>query len=286
MLFFAASNMTLLEHTQHLAKRYGIRPRRERGQNFCVDETVLAKMIEAAEVSRNDIVLEVGGGLGTLTRALATHAKEVVVVEIDKQAIRALHDVHKAHSNVRVIHEDILKLEIAKLITGAYKIVASLPYNITSLFLRNMLEHQRPPEQMVLLIQREVARRITAKPGDMSILACAVQEFANVAVVDNVPPEAFWPEPEVRSSIVRIVPHTDILTRRADAPSLFRVVRAGFSSPRKQLRNTIKSAFHLENPTVDSLLTKANIDPHTRAERLSLENWKTLRAILAESGIL
>ncbi|MBI2427079.1 MAG: ribosomal RNA small subunit methyltransferase A [Candidatus Kerfeldbacteria bacterium] len=278
--------MTLLEQTQHVAKKYGIRPRRERGQNFLVDETVLTKMIQAADLTHQETVVEVGGGLGTLTRALADHAKEVVVVEIDTLAIHALQDVQKAHPNVRVIHEDILKLEVANVIEGAYTIVASLPYNITSLFLRTILEHQRPPKQMVLVIQREVARRITAKPGDMSILAVAVQFFADVEIMDNVPPEAFWPRPEVHSSIVRIVPYADILARRSEAKPLFRVVRAGFSSPRKQLRNTIKSAFHLENQDVEAILTQASIDPRTRAERLSLENWKTLQHILAESGIL
>lgn len=260
-----------------LLRRHGLRARKSLGQNFLIDESALARIASAASLTADDRVLEIGPGLGSLTRHLAIAAQQVVAVEIDQTLLPVLAEVVAAHPNVRVVHADILTVDPAALTEGQrYKVVANIPYYITSAVIRHLLEARVRPEVIVLTVQREVAERICAAPGDMSVLAVSVQAYARAELVARIPAGAFYPRPDIDSAVVRLTALPEPVFGSQDADRFFRVVKAGFGQKRKQLRNALSTGLRQPAQATDVWLARAGIDPTRRAETLSLGEWRAL----------
>jgi 16S rRNA (adenine1518-N6/adenine1519-N6)-dimethyltransferase len=284
-----------------LLRQWELTPHKELGQNFLVDRLVLGHILAAAEIGASDTVLEIGPGLGTLTQALAEQAQRVVAVELDQQLVAILHDQLQAFSNVQVVEGDILALDISTLLEAelamgpapgdtstrprrAYKVVANIPYNITSAVLRHLLEARTRPQLIVLMVQREVAQRITAKPGDMSLLSVSVQFYGRPRLIRRVPARAFYPVPKVDSAIIRIDPHPQLPLQPEEIESFFAVVRAGFGQRRKQLRNSLLHGLGLPVERIAAALAQAGVDGERRAQTLSIGEWLTLYGALRGSA--
>ena len=262
-----------------LLKKYNLRPSRRLGQNFLVDEKVLRKIIEAAELSKNDIVLEIGPGIGNLTVKLAKRVKKVVAVEKDQRMIEILKETLKDFKNVKIIKADILKFspKIYNLKSKIYKVVANIPYYLTSPLIRKFVETvEVKPQLLVLMVQKEVAQRICTKPPDMSILAVSVQFYAKAEIISFVSKKSFWPQPKVDSAIIKIIPRKSALPIGVNPLLFFKVVRAGFSQPRKQLANNFSKKLGIDKIKVREWLLKNKIQPTQRAETLNLEDWINL----------
>jgi 16S rRNA (adenine1518-N6/adenine1519-N6)-dimethyltransferase len=265
---------------QQLLRQYGLHPDKSLGQNFLLDEAALGKVASAAEINPDEVVLEVGAGMGSLTRHLAVVAHRVVAVELDGRLIPALKQVVGYYDNVEVIQGDILTLNVTELINDSrYLVVANIPYYITSNLIRHLLEVDIPPQRLVLTLQQEVARRICAQPGDMSLLALSVQVYGVPKIVAHIPAEAFFPPPKVDSSILRIDIYATPLIHTSDLDVFFMLIKAGFSQKRKTLRNSLAGGLHLPPRAVETLLLNARIDPKRRAETLNLTEWHQLAAI-------
>ena len=265
----------------HLLRRFGLSPKKSLGQNFLVDETALAKVAAAAELTPDDAVLEIGPGLGSLTRHLASAARRVVAVELDGDLLPALRHVLQPYSNVEIIHGDILQLHPSSFILPPYKVVANIPYYITSAVVRHLLEAEARPTLIVLTIQREVAERICAGPGDLSLLAVSVQFYSRPRLAARLLAGAFYPRPQVDSAVVKLEVLPQPAVAVADADSFFAVVKAGFSQKRKQLRNSLSGGLRLDPAQADDLLNRAGIDPKRRAETLTLDEWGALTQAFA-----
>ncbi len=263
-----------------------VKAKKSLGQNFLNDRTYLDKIIEAAELAPEDLVLEIGPGQGSLTRELAAHAGAVVAVELDDRLITPLRAMFATQlDRVQIVHGDILELDPVALVDQlasrpTYKVVANLPYYITSAVLRQLLEARRPPTLAVVLVQLEVAQRICAQPGDMSILAVSVQYYARPQLVQRVPASAFRPIPNVDSAILRLDVHQQPVVDVAPEP-FFAVVRAGFGQKRKQLLNSLSGGLGRPKADMIAALHCAAIDPMRRAETLSLAEWAALCHCLA-----
>jgi 16S rRNA (adenine1518-N6/adenine1519-N6)-dimethyltransferase len=257
-----------------LLKRYGLTAKKSLGQNFLVDEHALCKVVESADVSREDFVLEVGAGLGSLTRHLADTADQVIAVELDKRFMEPLHEVLHSFPNCRVIQGDILKLNSSDLISAPdYLVVANIPYYITSAVIRHLLEAPNKPRRVVLTIQKEVAQRICAEPGEMSLLALGVQVYGKPWVAARIAAGSFFPVPDVDSAVVRIDLYPEPLIPAAQLEQFFRLAKAGFSQKRKTLRNSLSGGLGWSPVETESLLRSAGIDPQRRAETLSIDEW-------------
>jgi 16S rRNA (adenine1518-N6/adenine1519-N6)-dimethyltransferase len=264
-------------HLPSLLRRFNLQPKKSLGQNFLVEEHALEKVAAAAELTPHDTVLEIGPGLGSLTRHLAQSAARVVAVELDQNLLEPLSYVLEGYENVEVVHGDILQLPPASLnLPAAYKVVANIPYYITSAVIRHLLEAENQPSRVVLTIQKEVAERLCAKPPDMNLLAVSVQFYSVPKVVAKISAGAFYPRPEVDSAVVRLEVHGQPAVNVSSADEFFRMVKAGFSQKRKQLRNSLSAGLSLPAEQVEAWLTRANIDPKRRAETLSLEEWGAL----------
>lgn len=267
---------------KQLLDRFDLDPKRSLGQNFLHDPNTLHKIVAAAELTATDTVLEVGPGTGALTTQLAAAAGRVVAVEIDNRLIPILQRELAPFPNVEVHCADILQVSIPELIGASpYSVVANLPYYITSAILRHLLEAEHKPRRMVVTVQQEVAERLAAQPGDLSVLAVSVQFYGKVQVVSHIGAAAFWPRPDVASAVVRI----DVYEQRpVDIPSealFFRVVKAGFGQKRKQLRNSISAGLGLTAADAAILLEQSAIDPMRRAETLTLDEWAALSRAVA-----
>jgi len=263
-----------------LLSRYGLHPDRSLGQNFLVDESALSKVATAAEISADNEVLEIGPGLGSLTRYLAHLAHQVVAVELDGRLIPPLEEVLGPFPNVRVVEGDILSLHIRDLVSSpGYLVVANIPYYITSSLMRHLLEAEPRPSRLVLTVQKEVAERICASPGKLSLLALSVQIYGYPKNIARIPAGAFYPPPKVDSAVIRVdlFPQPRIPFKQIE--TFFRLAKAGFSQKRKKLRNALAGGMALRKDEVESILLSARIDPNRRAETLSLEEW----GILVES---
>jgi 16S rRNA (adenine1518-N6/adenine1519-N6)-dimethyltransferase len=272
----AAMNLPPL-NISALLRAHGLAPKKSLGQNFLIDPAALERIVEAAEIAPGAAVLEVGPGLGSLTRYLALAAERVVAVELDMGLIPVLEDVLGDFDNVEIVHGDILELDPARLMDQpGYWVVANIPYYITSNLIRHLLEAQHKPARLVLTVQREVAERITAKPGDMSLLALSVQVYGQARVVRRIPAGAFYPPPKVDSSAVRVDLFPQPLVPPEDLDIFFRLAKAGFGQKRKTLRNSLSAGLHLSGSQAAALLEAAEIDPQRRAETLSIEEWKRL----------
>ncbi len=263
-----------------LLRAHGLSPKKSLGQNFLVDPVALERIVQAAEIDPGRSVLEVGPGLGSLTRYLARAAGRVVAVELDAALIPVLEDVLRETPNVELVHGDILKLDPARLMgQGGYFVVANIPYYITSNLIRHLLEAPLKPQRLVLTVQREVAERISAGPGDMSLLALGVQVYGQPKIVTRIPAGAFYPPPTVDSAVVRVDLYPEPLIPAAQIDTFFRLAKAGFGQKRKTMRNALSAGLGIPPAEVAALLEKAGIDPQRRAETLSLEEWKRLTAL-------
>ncbi len=264
---------------KELLKLQGAKPRKGLGQNFLVSKDVLARILRAAELSQTDTILEIGPGIGTLTRGLAQSAKKVVAVEKDEKLVEMLKGLTVGMKNIEIIHGDILKQNLArlslKLSRAKFKVVANLPYYITSPVIRLFLEAENKPELLVLMVQKEVAQRICAKPPNMSLLAVAVQFYATPSIVSYVKKGCFWPQPKVDSAILKIVPTPTWIATIGDfhVKVFWDVVKAGFKQPRKQLGNNLASGLKLSRNQAETWLSKAGIQSTQRAETLTLQDW-------------
>ena len=296
--------MDLLEQTKKLCKLYHIITARSKGQNFLIKEEIYDEMVAAADLKPDETVLEVGSGLGFLTAKLAACAGRVIAVELDDKLAGVLKTglIAKKVKNVEVVNENVLDIKIQPPLFppyqgGHYKIVANLPYNITSIFLRKFLEAETKPELMALMLQKEVAERITAspreiptisrgakrisrgKPGKMSLLAVSVQFYANAEIIKFVSKEFFWPKPEVDSAIVRIKlnpPSSPFVKGGIKEKEFFQLVKFGFSAKRKMLKNNLAAGFKIDQGEAGSRIIKAGFNGKIRAQELSVDDWLKL----------
>ena len=286
--------------TRELIRRYGVAPKQSLAQNFLTDQMHLARIAAAAELVATDTVLEIGPGLGTLTQLLAAQAGRVIAIELDDRLIDLLRAQFAKQPQVQIVHGDILEWAPSNLVQeGAttspvpykpvpykpvpYKVVANLPYYITSAVLRHLLEATVRPTQIVVLVQKEVAERICAQPGDLSLLAVSIQYYAEPTLVHHVPAGAFYPPPKVDSAVLRLAVRPEPAVADIPPDAFFRVVRAGFSQKRKQLGNTLSAGLHLAKADLIALLEQIGIDPKRRAETLTLAEWGLLCRTLIDN---
>lgn len=277
--------ITFSAQVKNLLRQSGLKARKSLGQHFLIDETVLATIIETAELSPRDTVIEVGPGLGILTSELARHGGNIIAVELDGRLASLLQHRLASLSNLRVINADILKVKLSQLLGGKtnYKVVANLPYYITSPVLRCFVEASPRPSLMVTMVQKEVGQAIVAGPGKMSLLAVSIQVYSRVRIIASVPARSFYPQPKVDSVILRFDMLPEPAVKVDDMNGFFDVVRSGFSAPRKQLHNSLAHGLCMKPAEVAPLLKQADIDPQRRAETLSLEEWAKLYQLLAVS---
>ena len=268
-----------MNSTREQIRRFQITPKQSLGQNFLVDEAILTHILDAADLGSDDVVLEIGPGLGILTGALATRARRVVAVELDGRLVDILRVRFVEESRVTLVHGDILELDAADLAGScgsAYKVVANLPYYITSAVLRHVLEAKRRPELAVFMVQREVAERICAETGKFSLLAISVQLYAHPRIVRFVPADAFYPRPKVDSALLRLDVYAEPVVTDVTPRRYFQVARAGFSQKRKQLVNSLSAGLALPKETVRSALACAGIDSKRRPETVGLAEWRDI----------
>jgi len=272
-------------NAETLLKRHGLRAHKGLGQNFLQDPLALEEIVSAAELQPTDTVLEIGPGLGSLTRYLAISAKEVVAVELDPNLLPPLKAVLAPYPNVRLIQGDILKLSPNDLITEKdYIVAANIPYYITSAVIRHLLEAEVKPRRIVLTVQKEVAERISAKPGDMSLLALSVQVYGKPRIAARIPASAFFPVPKVDSAVLHVDIYPSLLIKPELLSIFFKLIKAGFSQKRKTLRNSLSSGLHISPTDAADLLTRVGIDPQRRAETLNLSEWSQLVSIRQSMG--
>jgi len=286
----------MAENPRRLLERYGLHPRRSLGQNFLVAPHAPEKIALGAEIGPEDTVLEVGAGVGTLTEALAARAGHVIAVETDGQLLDVLRDLFGASSNVELVHGDILKLDPATLLKTAtpaaslplwgarlehYLVVANLPYYITAAVLRHLLEASVRPARLIVTVQREVAERMVAAPGNMSLLGVSIQFYGKPQILFSLKRGSFHPAPAVDSAVVRVDLYATPPVGDCDVAQFFRVVSAGFAQRRKQLHNSLAATLDLPSAAVSAALSAAAIDPTIRAEELSIQAWgQVSRALL------
>lgn len=257
------------------------------GQNFLIDAHVLDKIIAAAEIGPEDTVLEIGPGIGTMTQALAEHAGRVIAVEIDDNLIPILEENLKEYGNVEIINNDVMKVDIASL--GVNKVVANLPYYITTPIIMGLLETRVPLNSITVMVQKEVADRMKAKAGtkDYGALSLAVQYYAQPYLVANVPQNCFMPRPNVGSAVIRLTLHKDAPVKTEDEKLMFSIIRAAFNQRRKTLQNCLNhfEGLKLDKETVAGVLSEMNINENIRGEALSLEQYAALTDKLKSKDI-
>lgn len=253
----------------------GISPRRSAGQNFLTDGSVVDALVDAAAVKSGDAVLEIGPGLGALTGALSETGASVTTIEIDRRLVSLLRKRFASEKSVTIIEGDIRRVHLDALVHDAgYKLVSSLPFNVTSLVLRRFLELPPRPTVLSLLMQKEVAERVTAEPGAMSTLSVAVQYYGAPSIVRNVPRTSFYPAPEVDGAIVRIEVNPE--PPSDEAKRLFRLVRMGFASRRKMLHNTLSAGLQIPSEILKKQFTEIGLNPLCRPQELSVREWLIL----------
>lgn len=315
---FALTNPATI---QTILKKHNFSPNKFLGQNFLVDEKVLEKIIETANIKEGDNVIEIGPGLGVLTQALLARGANMVAIEKDKDLIPVLKENLREFKNLKIINDDFLKIDLERIISAffchperakrsegsrplkdgfailrdsstspceaslrmtknsvlrSYKIVSNIPYYITSPVLRKILTAEARPEKIVFLVQREVAERISAKAGDMSVISVFVQFYGTPSVVEIVKPESFWPAPKVESAILKIVLDKKPVQEGDELKAFWRLVKIGFSSRRKTLANNLAAGFHAKPIEVRKSLTQLGFTDKTRAQELSVEDWLRL----------
>lgn len=282
-------NQSLIVQTRSMLRQMGIRGGRRRGQNFLVDRGVLNEIVGAAELKPADSVIEIGPGLGLLTRELIKKAGTVIAIELDERLAGALGQALDNPPNLHIINGDILRVDLKALLeslhVSEYKVVANLPYYITSPTLRYFLEAPLKPDLMVVMVQQEVGETIVAGPGDMSLLSVSVQFYGQPEIIAKVPAEYFHPQPKVDSVVLKIPVYKELKVKVSDPNRFFNLVRAGFSSKRKQLRNSLASGLKITIQEAAALLEQAGIDTRRRAETLNLAEWASLESKVAEDKL-
>ena len=263
------------EVVHYICKRFDIKMSKKLGQNFLIKRGIVDEIVHAAELTVGELVLEVGPGIGTLTQGLAQSGADVTAIELDRRLLEVLDTTLASYDNVRIIHGDVLKLDVPTIMNHKpFKVVANLPYYITTPIIMSLLESKLPIERLVVMVQKEVALRMIAKPGtkDYGALSVAVQYYTEPDIVLDVPPKSFLPAPAVTSSVIRCVlrdkPPVDVI----DEKLFFRVVKAGFAQRRKTFSNTMKTT-GLTRDRIEELLAKANIDGQRRGETFTLQEF-------------
>ena len=278
---------TSLLDAPKLLKKYGILPKKSLGQNFVITQSALDAVISAADLAGHEEVIEIGAGLGILTIELAQRAGRVFAVEIDKRLIPVLQDNLQDFENVTLLHADFLQVDPCELVSGSgYSVVANIPYNITSVLIRHLMESSISPERVVLTVQREVAQRVTGSPGNMSLLALSVQIYGSAVITAHIPADYFYPIPDVDSTVLRIDIYKEPLVPRNVIPVIFSLARAGFGQKRKKLRNSLATVMSSTPAEVEKLLGRAGIQLKSRAQELSIQDWEKIARIAAEEGRL
>jgi len=281
-------NLTNKKIIKDLLKKYGAKAEKYLGQHFILSKKALAQMIESAEIKKTDTVIEIGPGLGTLTQELAKTGAKIIAVEKDPLMLNILKETLTVHKNIKIIQADARQLSISHpagdhpkggdfQFSKKYKIVANLPYNVATFLIHQWLEAEKPPQLMILMVQKEVAQRICAKPPRMNLLAVSVQFYADAKIIDYVPAEAFWPRPKVDSAIIKITPKENaVFPAIANKTAYFKVVKAGFSQPRKQLAGNLAKKLNIPKEKIPLMFQKLDIPDRARAENLSVEQWTSL----------
>lgn len=280
---------------QLLCRQYGLRPSRSSGQNFLICQDVVDESIQAGTITANDVIVEVGAGFGTLTTALAAQAAILYSVEMDKRLFTALQQLEQTHKNLHSIQGDFfqqwprLKTKLSDI---GYKVIANVPFNITSKLIRHFLEQHPRPREMVLLVQREVAERIVATIGEMSLLAVSVQFYSVPKIVRVVSRDCFYPVPRVDSALIHM---TNIgidangyqkQLEKISNDQFFSIVKIGFLAKRKQLHNNLEAGLQLSDQAATRLLIRTHIDPKSRAQELSIQNWIDLALVIHSKGVI
>jgi len=282
--------MSLLKKTKDICRLYNIYPQKTKGQNFLINEEIYHEIVELSNIE-NSHVLEVGPGLGLLSVNLAKKAKKVLAVEIDENLVKYLQSANlsKNLNNLEIINQDILKFNVFDYFSPekSYKVVANLPYNITSIFLRTYLSHSFPPQSLFLMLQKEVAERIIAQSPHMNLLAFSVQYFAQAELIKIIKADNFWPQPEVDSALISIEYKTKRLKNGlVDKEQLeydrkiFQLVKIGFSAKRKMLKNNLSAGLNIKEDIIRNYLIKSNLKEDCRAQNLSVNDWKNLNSII------
>ena len=275
--------------TIEIIQKYNFDFQKKFGQNFLIDSHVLQKIIDAAHITNDDFVLEIGPGIGTMTQYLSEHAKEVMAVEIDHNLIPILKETLAGYDNVEVLNEDILKVDIGKIAEEKnqgrpIKVVANLPYYITTPIIMGLFEKNVPMDSLTVMVQKEVAQRMQAVPGtkDYGALSLAVQFYAEPYIVANVPPNCFMPRPKVGSAVIRLTRYKDMPIKVKNEKLMFSIIRASFNQRRKTLQNGINnsSALHFSKEQVVEALGEMELSPTIRGEALSLEQFARLSDLL------
>ncbi len=291
------SDRSLLTQTRQMLGEYELRARKGLGQHFLVNSGILKIIIQAAGLSSGDVVLEVGPGMGVLTRELIEQSGYVIAIELDTRMIELLQENLSNHHNYSIINKDVLETEPLDLIQKEkdkfppaisdplkYKLVANLPYYITQPIIRHFCEARLKPQIMVIMVQKEVAQNIVARPGDLSILAISIQFYGKPQIIDYVSAGNFYPVPKVDSAILKIDMYTQPPVKVTDEKHFFKIVRAGFCAARKQVANSLSQGLDIPKAEVLSLMQKVDIDPQKRAETLTLEEWARLENNFYEAG--
>lgn len=279
------------QNTIEVLQKYNFSFQKKFGQNFLIDTHVLDKIIQSANITEDDMVLEIGPGIGTMTQYLAQAAGKVIAVEIDKNLIPILEDTLSGYDNVRVINEDVLKLDLKKLADEEnngkpVKVVANLPYYITTPIIMGLFENEVPVESITVMVQKEVADRMQTGPGnkDYGALSLAVQYYADPYIVANVPPNCFMPRPKVGSAVIRLTRHQNPPVQAKDEKLMFRIIRASFNQRRKTLANGLKNSQELQftKEQVEQAITECGLPLNIRGEALTLEQFAALTDIFVD----
>ncbi len=256
-----------------LLNKYDLRPKKFMGQNFLIEQNIVEKIAKLAEIKKDETVLEIGPGLGGLTQILLKQAKQVIAIEKDENLVKILEKIFQDKTNLKIFNQDILKID-EELLDQNYKIVANLPYYLTAPVIRKFLEIEKQPEIMILLTQKEVAQRICAQPPKMNLLAVSIQYYALSKILGYVSRDCFWPQPRVDSAILQIFPQKKIRNKERD--NFFKIVKAGFSAPRKQLINNLSKQLDLSKKEMSQILEKIGMEGKIRPGNLSIQDWENL----------
>lgn len=255
-------------------KRHGLKPAKRFGQNFLIDKKAVRQIVEAAQLTDQDTVLEIGPGLGVITQELVQRAKKIIAVEKDQKMVEILKETLRDYNNIEIINADIRMLN--ERCSTSFKIVGNLPFYLTAPVIRQFLEAENQPEFMALMVQKEVGQRICAKPPEMNLLAVSVQIYAEPKILAYIPRESFWPEPKVDAALIKITPHAKPLLIKNEIINFFKIVKDGFSQPRKQLLNNFSKNMTLNKQQTSEWLSQNGIAPERRAETLSVGDWISL----------
>jgi 16S rRNA (adenine1518-N6/adenine1519-N6)-dimethyltransferase len=261
-------------------KARNLKPKDYLGQNFLIDEDVLSEIVKIAGLKSSDVILEVGPGLGVLTGELVRDVKEVWAVEKDPKLASLLKTEFAGSKKLKIVNEDILRFHVARNILSDYKVVANIPYYLTSKLLQLFLEQPKPPSMMVLMVQKEVGERVIANTGDLSILGISVQIYADVEIAASVSKNSFWPVPEVDSVVLKVTPK-DKYPQIKDKKQFFRILKIAFAGKRKQIQNSLAHGLQISKEDVGKLLNKAKIEVSARPQDVSIDQWISLYKVIS-----